>query len=149
MEQLTKIASSLITFINTVAVPLIFAVAFIVFLFGVFRYYIVGAANAEKRKEGTQLIVYSLIGFAVMIVVWGLVNLIVGTLGFTDNTRPCLPTFDNSGCASTNTSTGAQPVNLLPSANTSPVSSPVNTTPCPAGYERDPRGICTSQGPSM
>lgn len=113
MQQLTKIATSLITFINTVAVPLIFAVAFIVFLFGVFRYYIAGGTNAEKRKEGTQLIMYSLIGFAVMIVVWGLVNLVVGTLGITNNNQPALPTFSNTPSSNTSGSTQA------PTQNTS------------------------------
>lgn len=116
MQTLTNIAQSIITFINTVAVPLVFAVAFIVFLFGVFRYFIVGGANAEKRKEGTQLIVYSIIGFAVMIVVWGLVNLIVGTLGFTNNTRPPLPTFSNT---STDNSTTQAPM-----SQTSPTQTP-------------------------
>src|SRR5947209_5436107 len=97
MQELTNIVQSLITFINAVAVPLVFAVAFIVFLFGVFRYFIAGGANPEKRKEGTQLIMYSVIGFAVMISVWGLVNLVVGTFSFTSTTRPALPSFNNTG----------------------------------------------------
>ena len=101
MQQLTDIANSIISFINTVAVPLVFAVAFIVFLFGVFRYFIAGAAKPEKRKEGTQLILYSIIGFAVMIVVWGLVNLVVGTFGFKDTSRPNLPTFGNTNSSGT------------------------------------------------
>lgn len=131
MQQLTAIASSIITFINTVAVPLVFAVAFIVFLFGVFRYFIVGGANAEKRKEGTQLIVYALIGFAVMIVVWGLVNLIVGTLGFTNNTRPPLPTFSNTSTDNTTTRSPAT-TQTTPTTQTS-------HTPTPGGSFVGPR----------
>ena len=103
MEQLTKIATSIIDFINNVAVPLVFAVAFIVFIFGVFRYFIAGGANPEKRKEGGQLIMYSVIGFAVMIAIWGLVNLIVNTFGFDSKARPDLPTFG----APSNSTTGA------------------------------------------
>lgn len=128
MQQLTNIASSIVTFINAVAVPLIFAVAFVVFLFGVFRYYIAGGANPEKRKEGTQLIVYALIGFAVMIVVWGLVNVVIGTLGITNNNRPNLPTFGNTG--SSNGSTQAPVTNQGSQAQTQSSQNPtVQTSP--------------------
>lgn len=112
MQQLTKIASDIIDFINGTAVPLVFAIAFIVFLIGVFRYFIYGGANEESRKSGRQLIIYSIIGFAVMIVVWGLVNLIVGTFGFDTNTRPDLPTFaapSNNGVAGNANSVGTPP----------------------------------------
>ena len=118
MDTLTKIATSIITFINDVLVPLVFAIAFIVFIFGVFRYMIAGAADPEKRKNGTQLILYSVIGFAVMVSVWGLVNLLVGTFGFDSNARPCLPTFSgncNSGSVTNTSNTSGQPTNLLPS----------------------------------
>lgn len=147
MQQLTNIASSIVTFINVVAVPLIFAVAFIVFLFGVFRYYIAGGANPEKRKEGTQLIVYALIGFAVMIVVWGLVNVIIGTLGITNNNRPNLPTFGNTG--SGNGSTRAPTQAPVPNQgaqtqgqstqNPTVQTSPVDTTSLNQGHFIGPR----------
>lgn len=121
MDTLTKVIGSVITFINNVAVPLVFAVAFIVFLFGVFRYYIAGGANPEKRAQGTQLIMYSIIGFAVMIVVWGLVNIVVGTLGFTDKTRPPLPAFGN-----TSNTSGTNPT---PTTQTSPTPNPTTQNP--------------------
>lgn len=105
MQQLTAIAQSIITFINQTAVPLLFAVAFIVFLFGVFRYFIAGGASDEKRKEGRTMIIYSVVGFAVMIVLWGLVNLIIGTLGFSDTTMPKLPTFNSTGTTGTTNTT--------------------------------------------
>jgi len=114
MDTLTKLITSFITFINNVLVPLVFAIAFIVFIWGVFRYMIAGAADPEKRRNGTQLIMYSVIGFAVMISVWGLVNLLVGTFGFDSNARPCLPTF-SGGCNSgsgTNTNTGTLPTDF-------------------------------------
>lgn len=124
MQQLTTIIQSIITFINQVAVPLLFAVAFIVFLFGVFRYFILGGANEEKRKEGRTMIIYSVVGFAVMIVVWGLVNLVVGTLGITNNAMPALPTFNTTNTSNTTntTNTTGTPTNILPTGvyNTNP-----------------------------
>jgi hypothetical protein len=93
METITEIVTSIINLINNVLVPLVFAVAFIFFLFGVVQYLIIGAANAEKRKTGLQIIMYSVIGFAVMMSVWGIVNLVRNSFGLDSNARPCLPTF--------------------------------------------------------
>lgn len=98
MNVLTKIVTDLIDFINGTLVPLVFAVAFIVFIFGIFRYFIMGATSEDKRKSGKELMIYGLVGFAVMISVWGLVNLVVGTFGFDNTSRPCLPTF-KGGCS--------------------------------------------------
>jgi hypothetical protein len=92
--------------IDRYIVPVVFALAFIVFLWGIYSTFIAGATNDEKRQEGQKLVLYGLIGFVLMFSVWGLVNLLVGTLGFNTNTRPPLPQFDpTSGSAATNVKT--------------------------------------------
>lgn len=84
---------SLIDFSDAYLVPLIFAVAFIVFLWGVFQYFIFGAADEEKRKEGRNFIMYALIGFVLMFSIWGIVNLLYHSLGFDTGVRPDTPKF--------------------------------------------------------
>ena len=83
----------IIYLIDSVVVPLIFAVAFIVFLWGVYTYFIQGAGNEEKRKEGRNFVIYGIIGFFVMVSVWGLVNIFVRTFGFDRDVRPPTPRF--------------------------------------------------------
>jgi len=87
---------SIIGFINVVLIPFIFAIAFIVFIWGVFQYFIAGGANEEKREQGKQLVMWGIIGFVVMVSVWGIINLFTNTLGFNDTrgNTPSLPTFD-------------------------------------------------------
>jgi len=87
------IASIILNLINNVAVPLLFAVAFIVFLWGLFQYFIVGAADEDAHKKGKELIIYGLIGFFVMLSVWGLVNVLIGTFGLESSVRPPYPTL--------------------------------------------------------
>ena len=67
----------IIGIINGVLVPLILAIAFIVFIWGVFRFFI--ASNEETKEKGKDLMVFGLIGFVVIISIWGIVNLLVNT----------------------------------------------------------------------
>ncbi len=102
----TNLADDIMLILNTVVMPFIFAIAFIVFLWNVYRYFIVGGADEEKRTEGRKFVLWSVIGFAIMVSIWGLVNLVVSTFGFGSATRPCLPTFTGP-CKQATGSTGA------------------------------------------
>lgn len=75
----------IIDVINNALVPLILALAFIVFIWGVFRYFI--SDTDEVKEKGRDLIVYGLVGFFVIISIWGIVNLLVNTFRL-DNRAP-------------------------------------------------------------
>jgi len=82
-----SLATSIINLINSVLVPLVFAIAFIVFLWGVFQYFIAGGHDEEKRETGKSLMLWGIIGFFVMVSVWGLVNILKGSVSL-NNTVP-------------------------------------------------------------
>jgi hypothetical protein len=103
MNTVSSDIQSLITFINGYVVPLIFAVAFVVFLWGVFQYFIAGGASDEGREKGRQFIMYGIIGFVLMFSIWGIVSVLYHSFGFDSNARPPIPTFGGSGTANTNT----------------------------------------------
>lgn len=84
---------SIIQFIDLIVVPLIFSLAFLAFLWGVFRFFIAGGADKEKREEGRKFVMWGIIGFVIMFSLWGIVNLLVNSLGFDNNSRPGLPLF--------------------------------------------------------
>lgn len=86
------ILGTILGIINGVLVPLLFAVAFIVFLYGVFKYFIADAASSDKA-EGARFVLYGIVGFAIMICVWGLVNIVVGTFGLDSQVHPPYPTL--------------------------------------------------------
>ncbi|HEY4489491.1 MAG TPA: hypothetical protein VJA87_03365 [Candidatus Paceibacterota bacterium] len=91
-----------ISLINSSLVPLIFALAFLLFLFGVFKYFFsLGSDAEESRQKGKQFILWAVIAFAVMISVWGLVNILIRTVpGLENQTRPPLPCFSGNDCDS-------------------------------------------------
>jgi hypothetical protein len=86
------VAQNILYLINNVLVPLLFAVAFIVFLYGVASAYIFSGGDPERVKQGHQLILWGIIAFVVMISLWGLVNVVANTFGLGGSTAPQLPT---------------------------------------------------------
>ena len=88
ISNISDAGSFIINTINNIIVPVLFAVAFIVFLWGAFKTFIMGANSADVKKEGQNLMLWGLIGFFVMVSIWGLVNILTGTISFGNNTGP-------------------------------------------------------------
>jgi len=86
VDSVQGLGAYVVSLINNVAVPLVFALAFIVFIWGVFTYFILGAADGEKRDTGKSFMLYGIIGFFVMISVWGLVHILTGSVRLNNNT---------------------------------------------------------------
>ena len=85
-------------FINNTLVPLVFALAFLAFIWGALRYFVWGASDEGKREEGRNLMLWGIIGFVLMVSVWGIVNFVAEGIGFGGNEEiqdiPNVP-FDN------------------------------------------------------
>lgn len=134
IDKLGAFLQQFIGFIDNYLVPLIFAIAFIVFIFGIFQYFILGGADEEKRTKGRSLMVWGMIGFFVMVSIWGILNLFVNSLGFGSDSRPNLPTFGSPSSVQTQ-SPGA----TLPAAG---VNKCANTV-CAVGTSCNPStGVC-------
>ena len=68
--------------INTVVVPLIGALLFLVFIWGVVKYFFFNnGGDTEKLKEGRDFIFWGLLGIVLFFSVWGFVNVLLSTLG--------------------------------------------------------------------
>jgi hypothetical protein len=88
INNISDAGSFIINTINNVLVPVIFALAFIVFLWGAFDTFILGASSEETKERGKNLMLWGLIGFFVMVSIWGLVNILTGTISFGNNSGP-------------------------------------------------------------
>jgi len=76
-----QLVTTIVGLIDYVVVPLIFSLAFLAFLWGVFNYFILGATDEGKHEEGRQFVIYGLLGLVVLFSVWGLVNVVLATFG--------------------------------------------------------------------
>ncbi len=91
------VASTVLYLINSVFVPVLFAVAFLVFLYGVARTYIFSSGEPAEVEKGHKLILWGVIGFVVMVSLWGLVNVVANTFGLQGGGSPRPPTFNVTG----------------------------------------------------
>lgn len=92
INVITPYSNGIITVINGILVPVTLAIAFIVFLFGVYKYFILGATDPKSRTDGQQFVLWGIIGFVVILSVWGLVAIVGGTLGLTaGGSAPAIP----------------------------------------------------------
>ncbi len=88
ISNVSDVGTFIIGTINNVLVPVLFAVAFMVFLWGAFDVFILGANSEEVKEKGKNLMLWGLIGFFVMVSIWGLVNILTGTVSFGNSTGP-------------------------------------------------------------
>lgn len=76
-ENINQFLSDIVSLIDNALIPLLLAVAFITFIYGVFKYFIAGSTSREERQQGRTMVMYSLIGFFILLSAWGIINLLV------------------------------------------------------------------------
>lgn len=79
--QFQLLLKNILDFTNTVLIPFIIGIGFLVFVWGMFQFFIAGGANDEAKEKGKSLMIYATLGFVLIIVFWGVVNLLTTSTG--------------------------------------------------------------------
>jgi hypothetical protein len=79
MEKIGDLLTGIQQLLNTI-VPILILLGVVYFVWGVVKFMI--ADSEEAKTKGKDQIIYGLIGFTVIIGLWGLVNIVVNSLGF-------------------------------------------------------------------
>jgi len=90
-EDFTDAGETVLEFINSYLVPLIFGLALLFFLWGVLKAFVI-KGDEDSRSEGKQYMVWAIVGLVVMVSLWGIVNLLSGALGLDEETVTDIPT---------------------------------------------------------
>lgn len=78
-----------IWFGNNVIIPLIFAIAFLFFIWNAFLFFILGGTNDEGREKAKKLMLYGIMAMVLMIVIWGVVKMGANALGIDRSSFIC------------------------------------------------------------
>ncbi len=91
--QFQTLLQNIIIFTNQVLIPFIIGIGFLVFVWGMFQFFIAGGSNDEAKEKGKSLMIYATLGFVLIIVFWGVINLLATSTGLEkQNINPLLPT---------------------------------------------------------
>ena len=72
--------------VNTFLIPFFIALCVLGFIWGVYKFFIMGSSDEDKRSEGRQLMLYAFIGFVAIVALWGIVGFLVSAFGFAEDT---------------------------------------------------------------
>lgn len=75
-------ATNVLSFLNRTIVPFILALAFLIFIWNIARYFIIGGAQEESRRKARRIALWGIIAFVFILSIWGIVNMLVSGLGF-------------------------------------------------------------------
>jgi len=90
-----KLLEGILNFTNDFLIPFIIAIGFLVFVWGMFQYFIAGGANDESKEKGKSLMIYATLGFLLIIVFWGVINLLATSTGLhRGDISPILPVIN-------------------------------------------------------
>jgi len=73
--------------INLSVIPLVFSLAFLLFVYGVVQY-VLNDTDGAKREKGKQFMIWGIIALTVMVSTWGLVRLLGGSFGLNTSYIP-------------------------------------------------------------
>lgn len=83
---------NILEFSNNTLIPFIIGIGFLVFVFGLFQYFILGGSNDESREKGRKLLVSATFAFVIIILFFGFINLIATSTGLEGETLRNIPT---------------------------------------------------------
>ena len=76
-----QLLKDILVFINDVLIPFIIGIGFLVFVWGMFKYFILGGADEEKKLQGRSLMIHATLGFVLIIIFFGIINMITSSTG--------------------------------------------------------------------
>lgn len=85
-KDLKYVISLIVTYFNY-AVYLIMGLAVVLFVWNIFKYFIKGSDSVGDKKEAGQYVLWSVVGFFVILSFWGMVNILTNTFKL-DSTQP-------------------------------------------------------------
>lgn len=113
-------------FANTVLIPFLLGIAFLFFIFNVIRFFVVGGSNEDDHTKARDLAIYGVLAFVIIVVFWGIVNLLSSSLGFAGKNVPTPDYLEKNGKSFPTSNSNS------PSTSPTPPPAPATKATCPS-----------------
>jgi hypothetical protein len=133
-QSFQSLFTNIVIFIDRALIPFLFGIAFLFFVINVFRYFILGGSNPEAQDSAKSLALYGVAAFVFLIIFWGIVNMLVSSLGI------------GSTPVQSDYMSGARGGSAAAPAPTAPPFTPAPTTPPPAASSHNDYISCVGAG---
>jgi hypothetical protein len=80
---------NIVKFINNNIIPMLFTIALLIFIWNVFRFFVIESAKPDGREKAKRHALYSIIAFVFLVSIWGIVNMFVNGFGLYGRTFVC------------------------------------------------------------
>jgi len=80
-NQFGNFLGQIILFINNIIIPFILGIGFLFFVWGMFLYFIKGAADEDAQEKGKSVLIYTIAGFVLIFIFWGIVGMLAESTG--------------------------------------------------------------------
>lgn len=80
-QTLQLFLGNIIPVINSTIIPFLFGIAFLIFAINVIRFFVIGGSSEDSQEKAKALAMYGVLAFVLIIVFWGVVNLLASSLG--------------------------------------------------------------------
>ncbi len=97
MDSLQEFIIGITIFINNAVIPFLFGLALLFFIWNAFRFFILGNKNEPDQENAKKLALYGVGAFVFRVSLWGIINLLVGGLGFSNSNYPIEPDYLEQG----------------------------------------------------
>jgi hypothetical protein len=87
-QGLQTFVSNLVKFVNKTVIPFLLGIAFLIFAINAIRYFVFQGATEDGQKNAKNLATYGILAFVVILVFWGMVNLLAQSIGLEKKTAP-------------------------------------------------------------
>ena len=76
-------------FLDAVIIPVILGIAFLMIVWNVLRFFVIGADNEESQQNAKNLALYSVLAFVLILSFWGIVAILTNGIGLPSSDVPC------------------------------------------------------------
>lgn len=95
--SLQKLLAGILGFTNGTLIPFLFGIAFLIFIYNSFRYFILNGENEKGQENAKNLAIYSVAAFVFLFIFWGIVNLFTTSSGLEGKDKPCPDYLERKG----------------------------------------------------